>query len=94
MGRARATSRRASGFREARRRTSLYGRTLSDGREVIRLMQRAILQLAELLTVTGKLEPPPVLWRVMQTGELFFGREEASQAARAASGYVSPLDQS
>lgn len=70
----------------------LYARTISDGREVMELMRRAILALAELLTVSGKLEPPPVLWRVMQTGELFFDRTEASQAARAASGYVSPFD--
>jgi hypothetical protein len=72
----------------------LYIRTVSDGREVISLMQRAMLGLTELLTVAGKLEPPPVLWRVMQTGEIFFDRDAASRAARAASGYVSPLDQS
>lgn len=70
----------------------LFARTVSDGREVIALMRRAMLALAELLSVTGKLEPPPVLWRVMQTGEVFFDRGEASQAARAASGYVSPFD--
>lgn len=70
----------------------LYARTISDGREVIDLMRRAILALAELLTVAGKLEPPPVLWRVMQTDEIFFDRAKASQAARAASGYVSPFD--
>jgi hypothetical protein len=72
----------------------LYARTISEGREAIELMRRAILALAELLTVAGKLEPPPVLWRVMQTGEIFFDRAEASQAARAASGYVSPFDPS
>jgi hypothetical protein len=63
-------------------------RTISDGREVIDLMRRAMLALAELLRIAGKLEPPPVLWRVMQTGEVFFDRSEASQGARAASGHV------
>jgi hypothetical protein len=70
----------------------LYARTIADGREVIDLMRRAMLALAELLTVAGKLEPPPVLWRVTQTGEVFFDRAEASRAARAASGYVSPFE--
>jgi hypothetical protein len=70
----------------------LYARTIADGREVIDLIRRAMLALAELLTVAGKLEPPPLLWRVMQTGEVFFDRAEASRAARATSGYVSPFD--
>jgi hypothetical protein len=29
-----------------------------------------------------------VLWRVRQTGEVFFDRQKAAQAARDASGYV------
>jgi hypothetical protein len=70
----------------------LYARTIADGRDVIDLMRRAMLALAELLTVAGKREPPPVLWRVIQTGEIFFDRVEASEAACAASGYVSPFD--
>jgi hypothetical protein len=64
----------------------LYERTIADGREVIELIRRAMLMLAELLKLAGKLEPPPVLWRVIQTGEVFFTRAEASEAARAVSG--------
>ena len=48
-------------------------------------MRQATLALAELLTAAGRLEPPPVLWRVMKTGEIFFDRTEATEAARTAS---------
>jgi len=66
----------------------LFVHTVSEGADVISLMQRAVLALAELLTRAGHLEPPPILWRAMQTGEIFFEREAATRAARAASSSV------
>jgi hypothetical protein len=62
------------------------------GNNYLSLQPFPIVTLAALLVAAGKLEPRPVLWRVMQTSEVFVDRAEASEAARAASGYVSPFD--
>jgi hypothetical protein len=70
----------------------LYPCTIADGRAIVVLLIQAISVLAALMTTVGNLEPPPVLWRVTQTGEVFFDRSDASQAAHEASGYVSPFD--
>ncbi len=64
----------------------LFPRTIADGREVVGLLTDAIGTLTELLGATTVLPPPPVLWRVMRTGDLFFDRDEASRAARASAG--------
>jgi len=62
----------------------LFGRTIADGRDVIGLLISAMNKLTDLFRATGELPPPPVLWRVRRTGELFFDRSEASRAARDA----------
>lgn len=60
----------------------LYPCTITDGRAIVALLVQAMSVLTALLSAAGKLEPPPVLWRVRQTGEIFFDRSEASRAAR------------
>lgn len=62
----------------------LFARAVADGREVIALLVTAMERLAGLLSATGQLEPPPVLWQVNETGELFFERDRASEHSREA----------
>lgn len=71
----------------------MFARAIADGSDAVLILRRAIETLAGLLASTATLEPPPVLWRVMETGEIYLERDEASRAAREASGYVSPFDQ-
>lgn len=62
----------------------LYPQTVADGREIIDLMGEAIEHLASLLSATQRLEPPPIVWHVIETEKLFFDRQEASCASRDA----------
>lgn len=43
-------------------------------------------ELATLLNETAELEPPPILWKAMETNECFNTRAEASARSRKAAG--------
>jgi hypothetical protein len=62
----------------------LFEQCLRDARELVDLLLRGALLLAEVLRSTAVLPPPPVVYRVKATGEAFFDRHEAAEAARAA----------
>lgn len=62
----------------------LFDQCLRDAHELVDFLLRSALLLAEILRSTAVLPPPPVLYCVAATGEAFFDRDEAAEAARAA----------
>jgi len=42
--------------------------------------------LGELLDAVGELEPPPIIWKALETNECFDTREEASRRSREFAG--------
>ena len=52
----------------------------------LRALVTAMNELATLLDETAELEPPPIIWKAMETNKCYSARAEASEASRDAAG--------